>query len=328
MVTLSDRPAFLDACDHARSVTLSAYVLPQRVADRLARAARHGVAVTVKVAARPFADSPQELHALEAQNRHAVATIERAGGHGMLLPQSKPLHMKAAVLDGSVAYLDDRNWADGGSQTILRDDDPQDVAVVASALDGTAEHNDHLATLKPDSAALESALIDAARAPLAVESESFGFGPVHDALLRAGQRGVAVRLLVADREVQAALVKPSREFKAIRDLEGAGVEVRVASSDEKMAFTDKVGWVGSTNATSTDRLSARQLDWGMRTRDPRILEALRTTFATTWNASTPFERYVGDKAPSVTRAFASARATTSSMPDPKSSASARAVCAT
>ena len=75
--------------------------------------------------------------------------------------------MKAAVVDG-VAWLDDRNWAGSGSETVVRDSDPDDVAAVAAAVAGRPGADRHLATTKAGAQRLESAVIaDAGSAPLA-----------------------------------------------------------------------------------------------------------------------------------------------------------------
>ena len=328
MVSFSDRPAFLAACDHARTIALSAYVLPQSVAERLARDARHGARVSVTLVARPLGGTFEEQDELAARNLRAIRTIERAGGRGRLLPHRIPLHMKAAVLDGSVAFLDDRNWSDDGSQTILRDDDPADVAAVARALALHAASTSRLATVKPESLALETALIGNARAPLSVESESFGRGVVYDALEAAAKRGVSTRLLVAQREVDAAAAKNGRELKALGTLAHDGIDVRVTPSDEKMAIAGDAAWVGSTNATSAAGFFARQLDWGMTTQDAAIVAGLRDRFEQTWKAAVPWPRYAAASAPNAARAFTSVRAETSSTLTPSTSATARALSTT
>ena len=329
MISISDRPAFLAACDHARTIALSSYILPESVTERLATEARRGAVVRVTLPAQPYADTVAERHELAARNRRAVNAIERAGGHGTLLPQSKPLHMKVAVLDDAVAYLDDRNWSDDERQTILRDDDRGDVDTIRKALGGVPAANDHLTTVKPQSLALESTLIRGAREPLSVESESFNKGPVYDALLHAAQRGVSTRLLVAQREIDAALAKGKQnEVVVLGTLASAGVEVRVTPSDEKLAVCGKRGWVGSTNATSLRGAGTSQFDWGMTTKAAAVVDGLRGHFENTWSGATPLARYTADKVPSAARALASARATTSSTPIPSTWATVRAVSAT
>ncbi len=238
------------------------------------------------------------------------------------------------MIDDRVAYLDDRNWSDDGPQTILVDDEPGDVAVVRDALARRASGNEHLHTVKPDSLALERRVLDdAGDAPLDVESESFGIGPIYDALeARAAARRGPTRLLVCDRELGEAqrrarrIGPPPVEIRALDRLVLDGVDVRVTTAGEKLALGDALAWVGSSNATRDWGSTARQLDWGMIVSDPAIAAELRARFQRTWETSLP---YPGSAARSNSaRALASVRATTVETPMPSTSATARAVSAT
>jgi hypothetical protein len=332
VIALSDRPAVLAAIDRARSVSLSAYILPVSVTERLAAAARRNARVELALARYPVGDTPDERRRLAQANRDAVETVRRAGGLATLVSPRDPLHLKAALVDDRVAYLDDRNWSDDGPQTILLDDDPGDVAIVRDALARRASGNEHLRTVKPESLALERRILDqAGDAPLDVESESFGIGPIYDALEgRAAAHG-ATRLLVCDRELGEAqrrahrAGKPPVEIRALDRLVLDGVDVRVTPAAEKMALSGAGAWIGSTNATRDWGSSARQLDWGMTVSDPAIAAALRARFQATWDASLP---YGGDDSSNSARALASVRATTVATSTPSTSATTRAVSAT
>jgi hypothetical protein len=279
------------------------------------------------------ADTPAEQHRLTLANRDAVETVRRAGGAGTLVPPSDPLHLKGALVDDRVVYLDDRNWSDDGPQTILRDDDPNDVAIVRDALARRPAGNEHLKTLKPDSLALERQTFErAGERPLDVETESFGIGPIFGALEARAAAHRPTRLLVCDRELLDAEQRARRsssaptEIRALERLVHDGVDVRVTPAGEKMAVSENGAWVGSTNATRDWGSSARQLDWGMTVADPAIAAALRARFQRTWETSLPYDQFTAD--PNSARALASVRATTVATSVPSTSATARAVSAT
>ena len=295
MIALSDRPAVLGAIDRARSVSLAAYVLPRSVTAHLTAAAHRGAHVSLALAQYPVSATARERWALADANRSAVEAVRRAGGEAGLVPPRDPLHLKAVVVDDSVAFLDDRNWSDDGPQTIVRDDDPGDVAVVRDALERRPAGNAHLQTVKPRSLALERAVVAAAgSAPLDVESESFGIGPIYDELeLRAAAKA-PTRLLVAQRELaeaQARAAVPGArrpvELRALDRLAGDGVEVRVTPAAEKMAIGPTRAWLGSSNATRDWGSTSKQLDWGM-TVPAALVPRLRERFARTWDDAMPY----------------------------------------
>jgi hypothetical protein len=333
MIALSDRPAVLAAIDRARSVSLSAYILPPAVTERLAAAARRGARVELALAQYPVADTPAEQRRLTHANRDAVDTVRRAGGAATLVPPSDPLHLKGALIDDRVTYLDDRNWSDDGPQTILRDDEPDDVAIVRDALARRPAGNAHLRTVKPDSLALErSVFAQAGDGSLDVQTESFGIGPIFGALAARAAAHRPARLLVCDRELLGAQQRarrtgpPPTEIRALDRLVHDGVDVRVTPAGEKMAVSQNGAWVGSTNATRDWGSTARQLDWGMTIADPAIAAELRARFQRTWETSLPYAAFAAG--PNSLRALASVRATTVATSVPSTSATARAVSAT
>jgi len=320
VIVLCDRSAVLTAIDRARSVCLSAYVLPPTVTARLTAAARRHARVELALARYPVAETPAERHRLAGANRAAVAAVRRAGGRAQLISPRDPLHLKAALIDDRIAYLDDRNWSDDGPQTIVADDLPGDVAIVRDALARRPAAGEHLRTVKPESLALERSVLDRAGGErLDVASESFGIGPVYDALVARAAEHRATRLLVCDRELGEAQRHAARtgrepvELRALDRLARDGVDVRVTSAGEKLAVAGMRAWVGSTNATRDWGSTAHQLDWGMTFQDPSIVGALRHRFQSIWNSA---------------RAFASVRAMTVPTSTPSTSATTRAVSAT
>lgn len=285
MISLISGKQVAAAIGSARSVLLSAYALrPGRVLDSLEGAARHGASVTVRLEGRPYGDASGEL---VADNRRAVKALRRLGADAKLVDTNArngpALHMKAAVCDG-VAYLDDRNWPDGGD-TIVRDDFRSDVAAVqTAALQRSAARCEEFWTSKAQALAAERRLLDGASQAqhVEVESESFGSGSgTYGALKRLSASGVQCRLIVAQRDLNA------KSERALVSLAQAGVDVRVSSSDEKMAIVDGArAWIGSANSTSS-YVNGDQIDWGLRTNAPDVLAHLRRRFETTWSAATP-----------------------------------------
>jgi hypothetical protein len=238
---------------------------------------------------------PDERRALAQNNRDAVAAVRRAGGEAALLGPRDPLHAKLAVIDDDVAFLDDRNWSDAGPQTILRDDDPADVALVRSALARRPASNARLEMVKPRSLRQECDVIaDAASDALDVETESFGIGPVYDALVARAARGAPTRLLVAARELAEARARADlpdarrpNELAALDRLRAEGVDVRITDASEKLAIGPHSAWVGSSNATRDWGSTAAQIDWGMRV-PADLVEPLRARFAQLWDGAQPY----------------------------------------
>lgn len=261
---------------------LTSYTLPAgAVRAALGAAARRGASVRIRLEGHPF-DDPHG--SLRAANARAVAALRAAGADAALSEAGAPLHLKAAVVD-RVAWLDDRNWAASGA-TLVRDDDPADVAVVAAALAGRPARDAHLATTKADAQALELAAIRAAGfGPLAVATESFGAGAVSHALLERARSGRPARLLVARREAGSAA--GGRERSLLRHLAAAGVEVRIGDAAEKLAVGEREGWIGSANATYADGAFGGERDWGLITRERDAVDGLRSAFEREWRAARP-----------------------------------------
>lgn len=288
-LTLSSRDAFGDVLTRARDVALCAYTLAPTgaVARALEAAADRGAHVAVRLESRP-------TFGRDAPAGDASGIARALAAHGVVVTTSAPggslEHLKAAVVDG-VAYLDDRNWATRGHETILRDDDPADVAAVARAIaDGPnavpcagSDASTRLALEKRAAFALE---VDAIRmAPgdrIDVASESFGGSALSGALAERARAGDHVRLEVAARAL--ATDPTGREHAVLAHLAAAGVEIRAVGSDEKFADLGDRVWVGSANATFTAGVMS---DWGATTTNRAIEAELAATFASAWDAGRP-----------------------------------------
>jgi hypothetical protein len=289
MIALTTAAGFIRTLDSAQNVALTAYTLhPGHVFDALEAAARRGAAVSVRLERDPLDDAAGTLH---RANAAALAALRAAGAAAEATGPGEPvLHLKAAVVDG-VAFLDDRNWAAGGAERIVRDTEPDDVAAVGAAVARGPGSDGHLATTKSGAQRLESDVIaGAGSAPLVVESESFGNGTIYNALLRRAKAHQPTRLIVAGREVAERGNRTERAHLA--HLAALGVEVRVGDPrhgdlDEKLAVADRDAWVGSANATYARDADGAQRDWGLATRQPDIGAALRGAFERNWSVARP-----------------------------------------
>jgi len=269
-LTLSSVPAVVDRIRTSRDVAFGSYFLsPGPVRDALASAARRGAHVAVTLQADPYRND----YGARA-NADAARDLRGAGATVTLLPSDRaPFHLKAAVCDG-VAYLDDRNWTKRGPELVIADDDPADVALVRDALAGRAGSDRTLATRKDVALRRELDLVEHAdRGPLRVETEHVSTSPLTRALQRRARRGEPTTLIVASGR------RPKREAHAIAALRADGVTVRRGGVNEKLALAAGRAWIGSGNATGAAGRNAAQIEWGLVTREPTIVGAVRDALA-------------------------------------------------
>lgn len=289
-IALSSVAAFTAAVAGAHRIDFASYTLAGgSVRDALETAARSGAWVRVRLEREPFDDPAATLHRANAKS---LACLAAAGADAALTRPGEPvLHLKAAVVDG-VAWLDDRNWAGPGSHaTILRDDEPGDVAALGVVLAGGPAVGAQLATTKAEAQRRELDVVRAAgSAPLALATESFGTSEIAAALLARASAGGPTRLLVAGREAAEQNLSGKRERVQLAKLAALGVEVRTSDpagrdGDEKLAVTAGVAWVGSANATFAHGASGKQRDWGLAIREPQVVDGLRAAFEADWQAA-------------------------------------------
>ncbi len=252
----------------ASDIALSAYVLRRgcAVENGLERAGDRGARVSVTLDGHPYAGSREPDGAARA-NRRTAEALRRHGVTVHLTSAAEvPVHLKAAVVDGT-AFLDDRNWAADGRDTIVATSDPGDVEAVRDALAGASAGTPDLALDKARALRLEAqAIYRAAGDRVDVESESFGYSPVYSALRYRAEHGAHVRLVVSAREFRGG--GNGIERGALRRLRDAGVEIRVSAGNEKLCAAGDRGWVGSANASYA---GAPMRDWGLQTRDPSLV---------------------------------------------------------
>ncbi|MGP6157118.1 MAG: phospholipase D-like domain-containing protein [Vulcanimicrobiaceae bacterium] len=281
---LSSAESLLRALASARSVRFAAYVLrPGRFLDALEAAAGRGADVRVTLQGAPYGSDEAEQDRLAELNAHVAAALRERGARVHLTSADEPpAHLKAAVVDGT-AYLDDRNWTERGGDTIVSTHAPGDVRAVVSALDGVARSSEALATEKDRALSLEAGLIHEARGPVDCESESFSQSSVYGALKERASAGCEVRLVVTRRDLAGG--RNGNEVRALDRLAAAGVEIRVGRADDKLCLASGEAWVGSANASGG---APRTLDWGLRSRDPSLCEALRARFEANWQGARPY----------------------------------------
>ena len=270
-ITLSSINELSAAIRRASHVEFGSFVLGGGpVRDALAAAAERGADVDVVLARRPYATGAGGAR----ENAGSAEILRDAGAHVTLMHgRATWFHVKGAVCDG-VAYLDDRNFP-RTDQTVLRDDDPNDVALVSAAIHGTGTTSPTLATEKDDALWQEANLIRGATGkPVIVETETFGPGIVSSALRLHAQSGAPTTLIVSP-EVAA---KPQTRAM-LRGMRSAGVEVHETGSSEKCALAGDTVWVGSANASFAFGDAGKQIDWGVVTREPHVVDAVRAALA-------------------------------------------------
>lgn len=262
MVELSSPSALSGALGCAKQIAVQGYTLRRPMLRVLESAAGRGAQVSVELEGSPR-DDPHG--GLARENRRIVAELRSAGVDARL---GDPVHAKAIVADGTL-FLDDRNW--NASDIVLRDDDPADAASIPM--------------LKHEALAAEAAMLRAAAREdgVLVASESFGCcNSVYSALSALAKRGAAPRLVVCERELHG----DARERNVLRALERDGVRVRVSRDTEKLALAGDRAWIGSANATVAFG-RADLPDWGLRSRDPAIVAAVRERIESEWNRARP-----------------------------------------
>jgi hypothetical protein len=268
---LSSVSAVVDRVGSARDVALGTYFLPHgAMRDALVAAARRGAHVSVTLQADPYRN-PYGAQC----NADAARELRGAGASVTLLPSDRaPFHLKAAVCDG-VTYLDDRNWTKRGPETVVGDDDPDDVALVREALAGRGGADATLATRKDEALRREVELVDGAgAAPVIVETERVATSPLTRALQRHAASGAPTTLVLGRTARHSAI-----ETRTLAALASSGVRIRESGTNEKLALAGDTAWIGSGNATGASGRGAGQLEWGMLTREPALVAAVRSALA-------------------------------------------------
>jgi hypothetical protein len=255
----------------ADDVAFGSYFLTRgRMRNALAAAARRGAHVAVTLQANPYGGAGE----FAPENAASARVLRRAGADVSLLErETAPFHLKAAVCDG-VAYLDDRNWTKRGPEIVVADDDPRDVKAVRNALAGRGGGDGAALAMRKDTAQQsEVALIRRARhAPVIVETERVGDSELTVALRRHARAGAPTTLVLG----RAPRDYSQREVETIVRLVRDGVLIRWHGTNQKLALVGDTAWIGSGNATVASGHCGDQLEWGLETKDPVLVGAVRT----------------------------------------------------
>jgi hypothetical protein len=260
MLALSSFDAVMAALRGARRISVTAYTLHGPALRALEEAARRGADVRVTLEGRPFDDRDNRL---TRENGRVADELRGCGAEAALVPGE---HAKSISADGTL-YLDGKNWHRG--DLIVSESDPSRAAAVPA--------------IKHEALEEERKLIESAKKSdgTIVESESFGCcNAVSAALERLGRAGAAPRLLVCERELR----ENPRERALLEKLVAEGVRVRVSGDSEKLAACGDGAWLGSANATIAAPPEDIP-DWGVRTRDPAIVYAVRNRLEMQWGAA-------------------------------------------
>ncbi len=288
-ISLSSVPDAIARIGVARDVAFGTYFLMRgRMTDALLAAAKRGAHVAVTAQANPYGGTARDDR--PAANLALAGELRAAGAEVTLLDRdARPFHLKAAVCDDAV-FFDDRNWTGSGRELVIDDENAGDAAVVRAALAGNARtpgghgaETAAVATTKGDALAREAALLDDARsAPAIVETETIGNGPLSHALRMHAKGGAATTLIV-----RPAKHRSFSERKTIHSLRRDGVTVLTSGTDEKLAVAGDEAWVGSANGTGLFHTgrdgkpvnTGDQVEWGLRTREPQLVDAVRAALA-------------------------------------------------
>ncbi|HVA32583.1 MAG TPA: hypothetical protein VNG31_00455 [Candidatus Baltobacteraceae bacterium] len=298
MLRLSSPSEALQALQQARDVEMHAYTLHGPFVAALEAAARRGAHVVVRLAEKPFADPGGYL---AAENQRVAAALRAAGADAAVEEGS---HAKTMRVDEAL-YLDDRNWQS------------DDVVLRADAADAASIPMRKHAALLQERSILQSTPGD----DVIVETESFALrNSVSAGLDALAQSGSHPRLLVNDRDLRGN----TKEAAALRRMVDQGVRVRICSDSEKLACADAQAWVGSANATAAYG-PYDTIDWGVASRDPAIVDAVRTRLEARWERAREFVAPPPTHTPKSLNALRSVVATISSGPTRSTSASLAAV---
>jgi len=271
----------------AQEIALGSFELApnQRIVRELEAAADRGAAVTVTLSSSATWLPDAARGALLAGNQAVADDLRARGADVRFAGPGEMFHAKAAVVDG-IAYLDDRNWASSGPQTMLRIADPAASEAVLRALreaPPSSLGSPDLALTKTAALSLEAAVLGRPGAPeVDVETETFSTGPIAEALTASARAGVPTRLIVAGDWQERSDPKESAALLAAR---AAGVEIRTAGISEKLAIAGDVAWTGSANASWSGEHS---IDWGFVAREKPLVDELAAAFAGNWRAAKPW----------------------------------------
>jgi cardiolipin synthase A/B len=267
---------------HARhSIDITMYEFSDAVAEHdLAAAARRGVRVKVILDRQEKSTNDGTYHYLAA--------------HGVQVTWSSPAfeytHQKTIVVDGKTALIMTANLTSQYYATsrdfLIEDTKHADLKAITAVFSADFAHRSiqpsggrDLVWSPTNAQATLLGLIDGAKKTLLIYSEEMGDTTIEDALIKAAQRGVSVKVCGenADGEYDSAFARLAK----------AGVKISYYSSPSGFYIHGKVveadygtnhalAFIGSENFSSTSLHRNREL--GLVTADPKVLASIARTF--------------------------------------------------
>lgn len=202
-------------------------------------------------------------------------------------PQFTFTHSKLIVVDAKEAWIMTMNATFtspvDNREYLVVDSDPADVAEAEDVFTADFTRVGKAFTgklvISPINAQQNLVqLIDAARSSVEMEAEALSETQVVDALARAADRGVTVRVVLADRSGTQS------QNEAISALKGHGVSlVKLTGASQPyvhakaLVVDGKVGYAGSTNFTFTSLLKNREI--GVMIGEPGAVQTMAQTIS-------------------------------------------------
>lgn len=277
----ADVTPFLKVIDGARtSLDVMIYrVGYSPITDALVRAANRGVSV------RMIID-----HAHTRDDEYAASRLTRAGATVHWADTKFPyMHAKMLVADDDTAIVTSSNFPIGYFRVernfVATDRDPKDVSDLEALFEADWTGKDpkldctRMIVSPINSRARIVDLVDSATSELLVESMQLSDHSVRAAVKRAAQRGVKVRVILAD------VRWITSNQTAIDDLAKAGITARQMSSLDvhvKSIIVDgKEGLVGSTNFSWTSLSRNREIS--LVAENAQAVDTMTKTFEQDWS---------------------------------------------
>lgn len=269
-----------------RTLDVAMYLLSERsVIDAMEAAERRGVRVRVLLEEHPYGTGPG--------NGEIARRLEKANLEVRWSPARYRLsHAKYAVADGKEALIGTANWTHSAftnnREYIVLNSDPTEVTQLAALFEADWTGQDAVMTdpdlvISPINSRLEFlVLINAARQSLDLQAEEVQDAEIEDALIRAAQRGVAVRLLTSPANGSSDANAAGRAR-----LSHNGVEVRLIEQPymhAKDIIVDRqIGFVGSENISTASLDANREV--GLMIGDADAISTLEDVFSRDWQAA-------------------------------------------
>lgn len=268
-----------------RTLDVAMYLLTDRpVIQSLEEAKQRGVQVRVMLEEHPYGSGPGNGSINRALRSAGIATAWAP-------PSFQLSHDKYAVADQKQALVGTANWTfsafTNNREFLVLDSDQQDVQALEDLFNAdwnrrNAQTSDpHLVVSPVNSRSDLLDLIDSARRSLDLEAEETQDLAVEDALIRAAQRGVAVRVVTVaphgnDANANGRL-RMTQGGVQVRTLESPYVHGKDVVSDRREAF------IGSENISTASLDKNREV--GLLIDDASAITTLEDTFTRDWQSA-------------------------------------------